>query len=337
MLAADAAGTVRRIGPLRMQSVVRSRRSRLTPRARCVGSAISECKHSSTPDAPPLARLRRAPDFEEIVLPPPRFWGSSRQAPPLSPRVRPRHRRHDHEINGSSTRAHTAPRGMNTIPEAVCGRGRGGRRGGGRPTATCLWGRVASEGGWEVGAVPFDAVRFAGSAQSEVGRIRRQRLRRCTGSGLSPRPASRSLPDSCSGPRWTAICCAVAHHLAAPRGPRDEALATSRPPTMNGLGDLSRTSHRCSSRGCRGAVPSGVFDPRGAEAYLTVRRAPRGEKTSPGGVHRRPQQETGEKCGLGPRFGGDRLQRGRVGVHGRHEVTALRSSGAWVVDDAPDP
>ena len=45
-------------------------------------------------------------------------------------------------------------------------------------------------------------------------------------------------------------------------------------------------------------MPSGVFDPRGAEAYLTVRRAPRGEKTSLGGVHRRPQQETGENCGL---------------------------------------
>ena len=63
---------------------------------------------------------------------------------------------------------------------------------------------------------------------------------------------------------------------------------------------LARTSHRCSSRGCRGAVPSGVFDPRGAEAYLTVRRAPRGEKTSLGGVHLRPQQETGEMCGLAP-------------------------------------
>ena len=66
--------------------------------------------------------------------------------------------------------------------------------------------------------------------------------------------------------------------------------------------ELTRTSLRCSSPGCRGAVPSGVFDPRGAEAYVTVRRAPRGEKTSLSGVHRRPQQETGEKCGLTQRL-----------------------------------
>ena len=37
---------------------------------------------------------------------------------------------------------------------------------------------------------------------------------------------------------------------------------------------------------------------RGAESYLTVRRAPRGEKTPLGAVHRRPQQEAGEICGL---------------------------------------
>ncbi len=43
----------------------------------------------------------------------------------------------------------------------------------------------------------------------------------------------------------------------------------------------------------------GVFDPRGAEAYLTVRRAPRGEKTPLGVVPRRPQKKAGEKCGLG--------------------------------------
>ena len=48
-------------------------------------------------------------------------------------------------------------------------------------------------------------------------------------------------------------------------------------------------------------MPSWVFDPRGAEAYLTVRRAPGGEKTQLGAVHRRPQQTAGEKCGLGTR------------------------------------
>lgn len=33
-------------------------------------------------------------------------------------------------------------------------------------------------------------------------------------------------------------------------------------------------AHRVSLRGRRGAVPGWVFDPRGAAAYLTVRRAP---------------------------------------------------------------
>jgi len=64
------------------------------------------------------------------------------------------------------------------------------------------------------------------------------------------------------------------------------------------LTGLARTSHRLSWRGRRGAVPSGVFDLRGAESYLTVRRAPRSEKTPLGMVHRRPQQKAGEKCGL---------------------------------------
>ena len=45
-------------------------------------------------------------------------------------------------------------------------------------------------------------------------------------------------------------------------------------------------------------MPSGVSDLRGAESYFAVRRAPRGEKTSLGAVHRRPQQEAGEICGL---------------------------------------
>ena len=62
---------------------------------------------------------------------------------------------------------------------------------------------------------------------------------------------------------------------------------------------LARISHRVSSRGRRGAVPSGVFDPRGAERVLAVRRAPRGEKRPLGAVHRRAQQEAGEIRGLG--------------------------------------
>ena len=40
------------------------------------------------------------------------------------------------------------------------------------------------------------------------------------------------------------------------------------------------------------------FDPRGAETYLTVRRASRSKKTPLGAVHRRPQQKAGEKCRL---------------------------------------
>jgi len=62
--------------------------------------------------------------------------------------------------------------------------------------------------------------------------------------------------------------------------------------------DPARIPHQLLWRGRRGAVPSGVLDLRGAESYLTVRRAPRSEKTPLGAVHRQPQQETGEKCGL---------------------------------------
>ena len=62
---------------------------------------------------------------------------------------------------------------------------------------------------------------------------------------------------------------------------------------------LGRLSHQVPSRGRRGAVPSGVINPRGAESYSTVRRAPRGEKAPLGRVHSRPQQEAGEMSGLG--------------------------------------
>jgi four helix bundle protein len=52
---------------------------------------------------------------------------------------------------------------------------------------------------------------------------------------------------------------------------------------------LARIIHKVTSRGRRGAVHRGVCDPRGAEAYLTVRRAPRGEQTPLGAAYRRPQ------------------------------------------------
>ena len=66
---------------------------------------------------------------------------------------------------------------------------------------------------------------------------------------------------------------------------------------------LACISHRTSERGRRGAVPGGVCDPRGADAYSSVRGAPQGEKTPPGAVHRRPQPEAGEICRLGDTTG----------------------------------
>ena len=47
-------------------------------------------------------------------------------------------------------------------------------------------------------------------------------------------------------------------------------------------------------------VHSGVFDPRGTERVRAIRRAPRGEKTPLSAIRRRPQQKTGEICGLSP-------------------------------------
>ena len=52
---------------------------------------------------------------------------------------------------------------------------------------------------------------------------------------------------------------------------------------------LARMSHQLPSRGRRGVAASGVFDPRGAESYSTVRRAPRGEKTPQITTYRGPQ------------------------------------------------
>ena len=78
-------------------------------------------------------------------------------------------------------------------------------------------------------------------------------------------------------------------------------------------------------------MPSGVFDPRGAEAYLTVRRAPRGEKTSLRGMHRRPQQETGEKCGL---VGGrDIVVRCRPSDEGGADRVAQSSCAEWFLQE----
>jgi hypothetical protein len=91
----------------------------------------------------------------------------------------------------------------------------------------------------------------------------------------------------------------------------------------------ARVSHQLSSRGRRGAVPSGVFDPRGAESYFTVRRAPRGEKTPLGAVHRWPQQKAGEKCGLGPSGHPDRAEGGKRGQRSGIGAITHKVGGSW--------
>ena len=62
--------------------------------------------------------------------------------------------------------------------------------------------------------------------------------------------------------------------------------------------DLARIRHQLSSRGRRGAVLRGHADRRAMQAYLTVRQIGRREHGRAGRVHRRPQQEVGDGCGL---------------------------------------
>jgi len=124
---------------------------------------------------------------------------------------------------------------------------------------------------------------------------------------------------------------------------------------------LTRISHQLSSRDRRGAAPSGVFDPRGAERVLAVRygappalvshrhqrvsdglawgralghsallsagRAPRGEKTPLGVVHRRSQQEAGEICGLKTAKAYTGPTTGRVRTSRR--VSSRVAAGSW--------
>jgi len=72
----------------------------------------------------------------------------------------------------------------------------------------------------------------------------------------------------------------------------------SLPREKSSLGLLARISHQVSSRGLGNAVSSGVFDLRDAQSYSPVRRASRCEKTLLGAVPPRPQQISGEICGL---------------------------------------
>ncbi len=97
----------------------------------------------------------------------------------------------------------------------------------------------------------------------------------------------------------------------------------------------ARVSHQLSSRGQRGAVPSGVYDPRGAESYLTVHRAPRGEKTPLGAVHRWPQQKVGEKCGLRPSGHPDRVEGGKRGQRSGIGAIPYREGGAVLLECSP--
>jgi hypothetical protein len=251
-LAADAASTICGLGPLRMQSLVRSRRSQLTPRARFVVSALSECwgscpiptlaacaasticrvarlrmrafvdaRHSKS------ARLRRAPGCGEWGAPPPPHLCLSRQAPLLSPRP-------------ARSASEGRPRGLSLLASFVMRTERN-----------------------DVGAI-----RFAGSAQSVVGRIRRQRLRRCTGLGVRPRPASRSLPVFCCGPRYAAIWRARgSRHLTTSRDPRDEALATSRPPAV-GQRPPRVSDDRCDWEADDSASYGSALRPRNANTGL---------------------------------------------------------------------
>ena len=97
----------------------------------------------------------------------------------------------------------------------------------------------------------------------------------------------------------TPYCCAVLLRRLIRRSGGDSIRRTSsKAQSTRCRYREARISHRCSSRGRRGAVRSGAYDPRGADSYLTVRGAPRGEKTPLSAVHRRPQQKTGEICGL---------------------------------------
>ncbi len=84
-----------------------------------------------------------------------------------------------------------------------------------------------------------------------------------------------------------------------PKGCGGMAPASSLP--LLGDGETSPSSRRLDS----GAMALATDDAggsgrasRGAESYLTVRRAPRSEKTPLGVVHRRPQLKAGEKCRL---------------------------------------
>jgi len=84
-----------------------------------------------------------------------------------------------------------------------------------------------------------------------------------------------------------------------PKGCRGMAPASSLP--LLGDGGTSPSSRRLESGPMARATDDAGGPSRasqGAERVLAVRRAPRGEKTPLGVMHRRSQQEAGEICGL---------------------------------------
>ena len=100
-------------------------------------------------------------------------------------------------------------------------------------------------------------------------------------------------------------------HRASDQSLNEDADHTPRPLNLNGgppgeaprrstsLGGLARIRHQLSSRGRRGAVLRGRADRRAMQAYSAVRQIGRREHGRAGRVHRRPQQEVGDGCGLG--------------------------------------
>ena len=99
-----------------------------------------------------------------------------------------------------------------------------------------------------------------------------------------------------------ASCCVL---IAVPKGPQ-----VSGPEAYRSLRES--LSPAILLRGVAESIESKSgeqFDPRGAESYLTVRGAPRGEKTLQSAVHRRPQQKTRGICGLAPILTGNPYSR----------------------------
>ena len=95
---------------------------------------------------------------------------------------------------------------------------------------------------------------------------------------------------------------ATKRSAATPIGPKGcGAMTPSSSLTLLGDGETSPSSRHLEY----GAMALATDDAggcgrasQGAERVLAVRRAPRGEKTPLGTVHRRPQQKVGEICGL---------------------------------------